>query len=153
MLAGIATEMGEVIDIYKKSLAYGKELDLVHIGEELTDVLWYAANRSKEPLNIGEIEEFVSEQNEQIKFIKGYDTTTMIGFLLQGLVMSLDEDVRPEATFALVQCVMKGLGLDFEKCLQNNVDKLLVRFPLEEGFTTERANNRNLEAERIQLEK
>jgi len=43
--------------------------------------------------------------------------------------------------------------LDMEKSLQNNVDKLLIRFPLEEGFTDNRANNRNLEAERNELEK
>lgn len=43
------------------------------------------------------------------------------------------------------------LDMDVEKLLDNNIDKLRKRFP--DKFTSENALNRNLEAERKELEK
>lgn len=40
---GLATESGEFLDALKKSIFYGKELDVVNLKEELGDVLWYMA--------------------------------------------------------------------------------------------------------------
>lgn len=40
---GLGTEVGEVQDILKKRLAYGKPIDKVNLKEELGDVLWYIA--------------------------------------------------------------------------------------------------------------
>lgn len=39
--AGMAGESGEVIDIAKKTFAYGKSLDVAHMLEEIGDCLWY----------------------------------------------------------------------------------------------------------------
>ena len=41
MAAGIAGEAGEVLDIVKKTFAYGKPLDTGHLVEEIGDILWY----------------------------------------------------------------------------------------------------------------
>lgn len=40
---GCVTEAGELIDAIKKSVFYGKELDLTNIKEEAGDILWYLA--------------------------------------------------------------------------------------------------------------
>jgi len=40
---GCVTESGELIDACKKSMFYGKELDVVNIKEEAGDILWYLA--------------------------------------------------------------------------------------------------------------
>ena len=40
---GLGTETGEVLDILKKRLAYGKPIDMVNLKEELGDLLWYVA--------------------------------------------------------------------------------------------------------------
>lgn len=40
---GVATEAGELLDVIKKHHAYGKEIDLVNLREEIGDVLWYLA--------------------------------------------------------------------------------------------------------------
>jgi len=40
---GLATESGEFIDMLKKHLYYGKELDLVNLIEEISDIFWYCA--------------------------------------------------------------------------------------------------------------
>lgn len=39
--AGMAGEAGEVIDLVKKSFAYGKPLDRQKLVEEIGDCLWY----------------------------------------------------------------------------------------------------------------
>ncbi len=41
MVTGMVTESAEIADAYKKHFAYGKELDLVNVKEELGDLLWY----------------------------------------------------------------------------------------------------------------
>ena len=40
---GIAGESGEIVDAVKKSIIYGKELDIVNMREEIGDILWYIA--------------------------------------------------------------------------------------------------------------
>src|SRR6187431_322201 len=44
MQLGIITEIGEALDIFKRKHAYKQEIDLVHLGEELADQLWYVVN-------------------------------------------------------------------------------------------------------------
>lgn len=88
---GINTESGELMDAFKKHIFYGKPLDLVNVGEELADIMWYVSN----------------------------------------------------------MCRLSGL--DFEKLLENNINKLRVRFP--DKFSQDNALNRDLEAERKELEK
>lgn len=42
-IMGISTEGGELLDVFKKNLFYGKPLDHVNLDEEIGDVLWYIA--------------------------------------------------------------------------------------------------------------
>lgn len=42
-LLGIGSESGELSDQLKKHIAYGKDLDLVNLKEEVGDLLWYCA--------------------------------------------------------------------------------------------------------------
>ena len=44
MCMGLAGEIGEVVDIMKKHIYQGKELDITDVIEEVGDVLWYIAN-------------------------------------------------------------------------------------------------------------
>lgn len=44
MLFGMLTEIGELIDIFKKKMAYGKGVDWVNVKEELGDILFYASS-------------------------------------------------------------------------------------------------------------
>ena len=44
MLFGMITEVGELIDIFKKNLAYKKEVDWVNVEEELGDIVFYIAS-------------------------------------------------------------------------------------------------------------
>ena len=44
MLMGMTTELGELTDVFKKNLAYGKPVDFVNVGEEVADLMWYIIN-------------------------------------------------------------------------------------------------------------
>ena len=44
MVLGCATEAGEMIDMMKKHLYYGKKVDITNLKEEIGDTLWYVAN-------------------------------------------------------------------------------------------------------------
>jgi NTP pyrophosphatase (non-canonical NTP hydrolase) len=44
MILGMVTETGELADIFKKDLAYGKSIDWVNAQEEIGDLMWYIAN-------------------------------------------------------------------------------------------------------------
>ena len=47
MVMGVSTEANELLDAYKKHFAYGKELDVVNVGEEIADIMWYISNLSR----------------------------------------------------------------------------------------------------------
>ena len=91
MTLGLVTEAAEIADVYKRKIAYGKEVDEVNVKEELGDLMFYVANMCN---------------------INGWD--------------------------------LRGI-------LDTNIRKLQVRYP--EKFSNESALNRNLDAERIELEK
>lgn len=40
---GLATEVGELTDVYKKFVFYGKPIDFTNVAEEIGDVMWYLA--------------------------------------------------------------------------------------------------------------
>ena len=56
MILGMLTEVGELADVFKKELAYGKEPDWVNVSEEIGDVMFYIASFCRmNALNLGEI--------------------------------------------------------------------------------------------------
>ena len=40
---GLVTEAGEIADVYKKFIGYGRAIDNVNVKEEIGDLLWYVA--------------------------------------------------------------------------------------------------------------
>lgn len=44
MCMGLAGETGETVDIFKKHIYQGKDLDINDVIEEIGDILWYIAN-------------------------------------------------------------------------------------------------------------
>jgi len=91
MTLGLVTEAAEIADVYKKNLAYGKEVDETNVKEELGDMMFYIVNMC----NIN--------------------------------------------------------NWDLRDILQTNINKLQVRYP--DSFSNDKALNRDLEKERVELEK
>lgn len=44
MVMGMTTEVGELVDVFKKNLAYEKPIDWVNVKEEVGDLMWYIVN-------------------------------------------------------------------------------------------------------------
>lgn len=56
MVMGMQTEVGELVDVYKKNLAYGKPIDEANEKEEIGDLMWYIACHCKNKgWDLGEI--------------------------------------------------------------------------------------------------
>ena len=96
MRLGIFTECGELLDIFKKNLAYKKPIDLVNLGEEIADIAWYLVNEatlhnitlrdinSKKLLDeIGSIEVLtLTKLTSIIHFFEFYDIKFKLEFLV-----------------------------------------------------------------------
>lgn len=161
MNLGVITEIGEALDIFKKHLAYNKPMDLVNLGEELADMAWYIVNKCR-------VENLLLEDdfNEVLA-----ETEVILGnmFTQEGLPVELRAEAlltlilvpycapvnnlfsAPIVQLAMLHHIASWFNLDFFQCLTNNIDKLKVRYP--EKFTNEAAQNRDLKAERTELEK
>lgn len=163
MNLGVITEIGEVLDIFKKNLAYKKPIDVVNLGEELADMSWYIVNKCTFegiPLeeDFAEVISKIKEILEEEIFIKAnlskeIKTEALMHPLLivycGGRVSEMF--YAPIIQLALLAIIAEWFELDYFQLLTNNIDKLKVRYP--EKFTEEAALNRNLEAERTELEK
>ncbi len=158
---GFVTEFGELVDIFKRNIAYGELDDEVHALEEYGDIWWYMGClvlhliEQKHPhSNHTTLKEFEVCFNEELDdFSMTYEGKFIaIEALMResGNLMCGDNTIS--YTMAFITKVMMELypNFDMMKALQNNVDKLKVRY--EDGFTAEEAITRDLESERIQLE-
>ena len=168
MEAGIAGEfLGEAVDILKKTFAYKKPLDKVHLGEELADTVWYCAgvetiNKLPEMVISFDEESLATVEyakNRSITYIKesvkvrnSSVETECLGLILanKGAVDSTNRGVIL-AIVGICMGICEVLNIDFWQALTNNISKLQVRYP--EKFTEEAALNRDLAAERVELEK
>lgn len=138
---GIITELAE--------LSQGIESDdTINIGEELADILWYLSIFERE-LDF-ELEEIESENDisnsaaeildifkKKMYYNKSYNVDSLKKYC--------------NGVFSGVKGFCTSYNLDINKLRQNNIDKLKVRFP--NKFTSNNANNRNLDKELKELKK
>lgn len=163
MWLGITTEIGELLDVCKKNLAYGKEVDITNVGEEIADKMWYIANSAnfvKEVL-FDDITEF--DATLYISFLdlyKSYFDIPVENRTTQDRVQFTIEfyqdffrhfaELHVQHLVVCTKVVSDYWGFDFYQILTNNIQKLQIRYP--EKFTNEAALNRDLGAEREVLE-
>ena len=142
MKLGIFTEVGEILDIFKKNLAYEKPIDYINLGEEIADVCWYAINEDR----LNKI--IYTETDVPVYYsMHPLDDRDILDSLLN--FQSRFEDNILSLMFNIASTYPEQ-GLDFYKLLDNNIAKLKVRFP--DKFDAEKALNRDLESERKKLE-
>lgn len=162
MNLGVVTEIGETLDIFKKFLAYQKPIDIVNLGEELADTAWYIVNKCRFheiPLDddfntvVTEIGAVIKEgmftEAELPTELKSEAMLTVVLMTYCGPTNNMFN--APIVQLAVLANIAQFYELDFFQLLTNNIDKLKVRYP--EKFTNEAAQNRDLKAERVELEK
>jgi NTP pyrophosphatase (non-canonical NTP hydrolase) len=144
MVHGMCSELSELSDAEQS-------LDQVNIAEEMIDILWYVAgyctfkNYSLEEVfqatagtmkslswHIHELTDIVKKFEAYNKPINEIDEVHHLGSIIYWIKFVLGKEI-------------------FDKATDNNINKLRVRYP--EKFSNEAAINRDLAAERRELEK
>lgn len=141
MTLGIHSEYNEWVDA----------TDLINEAEELTDMLWYLANYCT----------FRGYNFERLFDVEVENTlgVTFNSSKLQDLVkkyIAYNKPIDISAESILLENLAYTIRRMYNdtsiyQSLQNNIDKLKIRFP--DKFDEELAKNRNLAAERKELEK
>lgn len=161
MEMGIITEIGEIVDPFKKKLAYGKPIDLVNVGEEIADLSWYVSNKANLHDNLvlqdfteDEAFEATTESKEYFMELSEEDKNECIVAWMVNIQAGVIYNQGPmrnvNNVFKTLSMSCSMLGLSYFEQLDKNIRKLKARFP--DKFDADRAINRDLEAERKELE-
>lgn len=152
--SGLFTEVGELIDQFKRERFYKKELDLVHLKEELGDVYWYFAVAAK-------VVDVCDYTDWTPVMLPHYTVTAAkLGALVSNVNVlaytrneeAFDyfiEDYLQEIWYRL-QDLCSAFGFNREEIWLMNIDKLKARYG--SVFTEEAAINRDLQNERKVME-
>ena len=148
MEMGIITETAEIIDILKKHLAYGKEVDWNHMTEEFGDAFWYIANYCEVAgLSFSNMVESLSDENAEFhRDATWYDTSIYNNMSYIFSYLPLNEDTIKPMLANYLHCLMNLTDINLDHCLSINIKKLQARYP--EGFSSYYALNRNLDNEK-----
>jgi NTP pyrophosphatase (non-canonical NTP hydrolase) len=145
MKMGLITELAEAIDVYKKKIAYKKDIDYVNLQEELIgDTLFYAVNYCR----MNDIE--LPKLKENIYSTDSFDDIDYVIWLFELIELSIKPKKNIQNIIQTIYIISVYLNFDFYQSLTNNINKLMVRYP--EKFDTDKAINRDLETERKRLE-
>lgn len=157
MTIGIMTEIGEIAEALSEPSEGG--IDMVNLSEELCgDIPWYLANYANihdlffpkiNPDNI-----HVHDDESQFCKLVQYGGE-LLDFDKKSLaynkpVNEFDQALAFDKFYRCLRINIKKYDLDFEEGLERNIAKLRQRFP--KNFTSDKAINRDLDAERKILE-
>lgn len=150
MAMGMVGEIGEVVDLVKKSFAYGRELDKQKLLEELGDFTFYTVGLA-DMLGVSftgmAVESVDSKTNMNLATLAFMSGAMLVAHTLEPSAGSdADEREALKEAVIIVGCIARDLGSSLEEVLDLNIKKLSVRYP-NLMFDAERANNRDVEAE------
>lgn len=163
MVLGIESEMGEIIEVTINKTVFDK----IHLEEEFGDFLWFftnyfTINETVIPFNFNQKDFDLahgscfdpSAKSSLLKWDKLISDFTNIykGVLAYNKPINAEELGNILSMIYLYFCYFVQLwNIDIERVMQNNIDKLKLRYP--DKFNVENALSRNLTEERKQLEK
>lgn len=148
MVIGITGEINELVDAVYKG-------DIYNIQEEYIDKVWFASNvATMYGIDVSTRPSIVIEELDMLTLI--YSISVLADLVKKDIIYGKDPDIAKiaETVHTIIEFIsrkFKRNSWNLEQALQNNINKLRVRFP--DKFTEELANNRDLEAERRELEK
>lgn len=154
---GLMTEIGEILDTYKRHQFYKKPLDIKNLIEETGDVLWYLSlgyhslgMEMPKEAPVLDIPEDKLEVKREILLGKMahhaanfFSITMMYGHCWQE--EQLDYDLDKLYAF-LAYYTKQELGVSIEEAAAANLEKLAKRYP-GRTFSVEKALNRDTENE------
>ena len=149
-VSGVITELEEL-------LGWNDE---VNKKEEVADVFWYIALLDREldlNLEIPNYEKGITQLTNQTLIIQAFKTSSiLLDFLKKKLFYNKSIDIdafsnQSKSLFETMCTFCKVNNIDVKSILDTNIEKLKARYG--EKFSSDRAINRNLEKERMILEK
>lgn len=165
---GMFTEAGELVDIFKRLLAYGKPVDRANLLEECGDFLWYlvlwcwlrkvpmsdlaACHDRMQALTIEEIlsEGSFDEMRDSLVDSLAGTAGKFVADEANGKSQELVGEQWAKVVFCVILGILRLYELRLEDCLKANDEKLELRTG--KVFDAERFLNRDLAAERQALE-
>lgn len=151
MAMGMVGEIGEVVDLVKKSFAYDRELDKQKLLEELGDFTFYTVGLADmlgaDLTPEGGGSAFEGASVEECLAVTALNAS---GIFLAAIDRSMDSPKVGELLGEILKTaehLALKLGSSLEEVLDLNIKKLSVRYP-NLTFDADRANNRDVEAER-----
>lgn len=146
MWFGIDSEIGEIIDLYKKSFAYRKKFDKVNLLEEVCDIMWYLAGEAT--LDNTPLSSYLDHIIYMGRLIPHGDYPTIID--MDNVIDTTREYNEGEISNELFIGRFISSQEELFRGLTNNINKLIIRYP--DKFDIVQAINRDLDSERKQLE-
>ena len=145
------------LGLMSELVEYNEAVDEVNSREELADIMWYVANYcSFRGYDLYELTEsslnmFAEEKDFFTKLTLHISSLSDLVKKYVAYGKEIDTILEMEFIGALAKLILDYPIFNSKRDLQNNIDKLKIRYP--EKFTTENAINRDLEQERRELEK
>ncbi len=161
-LLGLISEAGEIADLFKRAVAYGKPIDPVHLLEECGDVMWYVPllYQSMEADPKGFVFAVETSREELPLLMTELEMGTLLGQSisvvgLQAQIVQLSEHRASLNETAgilslLLRALLSAYGFTLEEAMEKNIAKLRARYP--EKFDQSLALGRDLQRERDALE-
>ena len=161
-MRGLVTEVGELVDAYKRHLYYGEELDIVNIKEEIGDCFWYIALASDAlPCQVDLDDTTLWETPARLKATHHPDGCDIVDELARIVPNFWDLCVTSHVynstlarrlleIFQKLRTLNHYLNATLSETLIRNLAKLAARYP--DKFDGEAAIHRDLKTERNILE-
>lgn len=146
MILGLSSELSELYDAVDNK-------DIINQAEELSDLVWYLSNYCTfREYNLEQLYRDCDSINGSLQYNISKLSDIVKKYIAYNKIINIEEERGILGTLIeLITELFDTIKVSFTKSLQNNLDKLKIRFP--EKFTEENALNRNLELERKELEK
>jgi NTP pyrophosphatase (non-canonical NTP hydrolase) len=154
MALGMASELGELMEVLE--VENPEDVDKIHLGEEIGDKMWYAANYATiRGFELDNDVYFVASRALAIVINGGKIADFAKRWLAYGQPLDQQKEAPNEKTILLeyisdLNKLAASFGLDIEEIMARNITKLYVRYP--DKFSDDAALVRDLEAERLALE-
>lgn len=146
MILGMVSELNELHDANIND-------DVTNQSEELADLWWYIANYCTfRGYNLEELYRNTTNTGFNLE----YNISKLADIVKKHIAYNKEIDIDKERQILYdiidsLDTIYKSLNINITKSLENNINKLKIRFP--NRFNENHALNRNIELERKELEK
>ena len=149
-LLGISSEIGEMCSCLKKFVGYNRPLDIVNLGEEMGDILWFVSQLVQLKYPDGPVSKMVFEEKEIPENLNResnlFKMIMALNLIFTHIIWAEKENKSYQQELYdmidVLSFIGKLYGLHLADLAWINIQKLAVRFP--EKFDSQREMMRDL---------